>query len=1023
MKTLKELCTPRSSIFDRSRRDTVLDLTDLIEDNINADDFFAENYLTDGMKRLLREAFRRFESNSSQGVFVLTQAMGGGKTHNMIALGLLAKNPHLRSQVMGNLYESVKLEAVRVVAFTGRESDTPLGLWGAIAEQLGKKEQFNQYYSPLSAPGQTAWVNLLKGEPLLILLDELPPYLENAKSKEIGNSDLAQVTATALANLLTAVAKEDLTNVCVVISDLKATYQGGSEQINKTLENLKGEVGRAAITLEPVALNTDELYHILRKRLFEKLPGESEILEVARAYAKAVSDARQMDITNASPDKFTTQLKESYPFHFAIRDLYARFRENPGFQQTRGLIRLMRVVVSRLFDAQQGKADQLYLIHAHDIDLNDRDTLSEITQINTTLDNAISHDIASNGQAIAENMDSNLGGSDAQDACKLLLVSSLSSVPNAVVGLSLSEVVSYLCVPGRNVSKIPKDILGVLSTKAWYLHSNTEGKLYFRNLQNLVAKLKSTAESYNRESSFKELRTFLVKAFEPTMKDCYQEVLALPPIDEIKTKGDKVTLVIYEPYGSGGLHPDLQKLYADLDYKNRILFLSGVRGTLEALLETAAELKAISYILDEMKAQKVADKDPQFMAAKDMQDNIKLRLLSATREAFTTLYYPTKDNLMTADFQMIFTDNKYNGEMQIRETLKAKQKFTEDVSSDSFCKKCEQRLFTQKSMIWSEVKKRSATNTAWQWHRPDALDHLKDDLIHKDQWREEGGYVERPPFPKPQTDIRVKEKYRNDDTGEITLEFTAVHGDRIYYEIGSTVTTASQIVSDPKNFPTSELEINFLCVDSLGEHETGSSLTWRNRITIKSRIFQSGNNKMVELKAAPDAPIRYTTNGSDPKLGGGIYSEPFIVPSGTLCVLAVAEKQGIISQTHHLDIQWDKVDDFKVDPAKPVTWKREHHPKTTKDAYEFLGRLKKYQAGVFGSRITINGSHWVELSVDSNLVFDADKLETAVNHLRSLLADGEVEIEAQSLNFPTGQQLLDWVAEVKTELNRNEVQQ
>ena len=1023
MKTLKELCIPRSSIFDRSRRDTVLNLTDLIEDKINADDFFAENYLTDGMKRLLKDAFRRFDGSSTQGVFVLTQAMGGGKTHNMISLGLLAKNPELRSQVMGNLYESHKLGPVRVVAFTGRESDTPLGVWGAIAEQLGKKEQFNEYYSPLSAPGQTAWVNLLKGEPLLILLDELPPYLDNAKSKQIGNSDLAQVTSTALANLLSAVAREDLANVCVVISDLKATYAGGSEQINRTLENLKGEVGRAAMTLEPVALNTDELYHILRKRLFEQLPDESEILEIARAYAKAVSDAKQMDITNASPDKFITQLKESYPFHFAIRDLYARFRENPGFQQTRGLIRLMRVVVSRLFDAQQGKADLLYLIHAHDIDLNDPDTLAEVRQINTTLDNAISHDIASEGQAISENMDANLGGSDAQDASKLLLVSSLSSVPNAVLGLSPSEVVSYLCAPGRDVSKIPKDILGVLSTKAWYLHSNTEGKLYFRNLQNLVAKLKSTAEAYNRESSLKELRTFLLKVFEPAMKDCYQEVLALPPIDEIKVKSDKVTLVIYEPYVSGNLNPELQKLYDDLDYKNRILFLSGLRGTLETLLETAAELKAITSILDEMKGQKVPDNDPQRMAAKDMEDNIKLRLLSATREVFTTLYYPTKDSLMSADFQMNFTDNNYNGEIQIRNTLKEKQKFTEDISSDSFRKKCEQRLFTAKSIIWSEVKKRAATNTGWPWHRVDALDLLKDDLIHKDQWREDGGYVEKPPFPKPQTDIRIKEKQRNNDTGEVTLELTAVHGDIIHYDIGSPVTTTSQTVSDPKNFCTNELEINFLCVDSKGEHETGDSLTWHNRITIQSRSFQSGNDKMVELKAAPDAPIRYTTDGSDPKLGGGIYNDPFIVPEGTVCILAVAEKQGISSQNHRLDIQWDKIDDFQVDPAKPAIWQREHHPTTTKDAYELIGRLKKYQVGVSGPRITVTGSHWVEISVDSNLVFDVDKLESAVNYLRSLLADGEVEIQTQSLSFSTGQQLLDWVAEVKTQIYPHEVQQ
>jgi hypothetical protein len=32
MKTLKQLCKPRQSVFDRNRRDVALDLTDLIED-------------------------------------------------------------------------------------------------------------------------------------------------------------------------------------------------------------------------------------------------------------------------------------------------------------------------------------------------------------------------------------------------------------------------------------------------------------------------------------------------------------------------------------------------------------------------------------------------------------------------------------------------------------------------------------------------------------------------------------------------------------------------------------------------------------------------------------------------------------------------------------------------------------------------------------------------------------------------------------------------------------------------------
>lgn len=119
MKTLKQLCKPRQSIFDRSRRDVVLDLTDLIEDKIKPAEFFNENYLTEGMKRLLRESFRRFSGQSNQGVFVLSQAMGGGKTHNMIVLGLLAKYPELRQAVMGSLYEAGDLGSLRVVAFTG----------------------------------------------------------------------------------------------------------------------------------------------------------------------------------------------------------------------------------------------------------------------------------------------------------------------------------------------------------------------------------------------------------------------------------------------------------------------------------------------------------------------------------------------------------------------------------------------------------------------------------------------------------------------------------------------------------------------------------------------------------------------------------------------------------------------------------------------------------------------------------------------------------------------------------------
>lgn len=102
--SLKQACIPRQSVFDPQRRDTVLDITDLVSNKIDPAEFFEENYITEGMKTLLEQSFRRLEGQSNQGIFYLKQAMGGGKTHNLLTLGLLAMHPEYRQKVMGKIY-------------------------------------------------------------------------------------------------------------------------------------------------------------------------------------------------------------------------------------------------------------------------------------------------------------------------------------------------------------------------------------------------------------------------------------------------------------------------------------------------------------------------------------------------------------------------------------------------------------------------------------------------------------------------------------------------------------------------------------------------------------------------------------------------------------------------------------------------------------------------------------------------------------------------------------------------------
>src|SRR5690625_2862698 len=278
MKTLFEACKPRDSVFDETKRDDTLDLSNLIDESIDAEAFFNETYITQGMEQVFDTAFKRFEGKSPSGLVKLTQSMGGGKTHNMVALGLLAKDLGLRKRILG---DSIFDDEIRVVAYTGRESDIPYGIWGEIARQLGKEELFKDYYTPLKAPGQSAWINLLQGQPTLILLDELPPYLEYARTITAGTGTLADITTNALSNLFNALGKAELHNVCLVISDLQATYETGSGLIQKSFKNLDNEIARNSINIEPVGTTSDDLYHILRKRLFETTATKEEKHEIA----------------------------------------------------------------------------------------------------------------------------------------------------------------------------------------------------------------------------------------------------------------------------------------------------------------------------------------------------------------------------------------------------------------------------------------------------------------------------------------------------------------------------------------------------------------------------------------------------------------------------------------------------------------------------------------------------------------------------------------------------------------------
>ena len=820
LKTLEQACQPRASVFDPAVRDTVYNIDDL--NVINANAFFAENYVTQGMQQLLTETFKRLEgkSQNTSGAFLLSQSMGGGKTHNLIALGLLAKNPSLRQQVMDDFYAPGPMGAVRVATFSGRKTHTPFGIWGEIATQLNKRGMFQDFYSPLTPPGDNDWVELLRGEPVLILLDELPPYFEAAQAVPVGSTTLDVITTTALANLFVAVTSDKLPNACVVITDLRSSVYGhGSHAVTASLQNLAQEANRSVTRIDPVRLNSDELYHIMRTRLFESLPDAAEIETVADAYRQAVDEAKRMDLTTAPPDAMRRDVLDAYPFHPGIRDLFARFRENSGFQQTRALIRIMRCVAARLWES--GDARHQFLIGAHDLDLHDQELISEIRMINSSLDNAIAHDIANeNNTSVAELIDSG-DQHDAQDAATLIFLSSLSQAVNPTLGLDRSGIVGYLAAPDRNITTL-RASLDQIQAQSWYLHATSSGALLYKNTENLNAKLESYAQGMLPDQRETELRSRLSDLFEPQTRAVYGRVEMLPALDQVQLSPDAVTLIVFRP--SATALQEIELFFNEQQYKNRVLFLTGESNRYERVLERSAYLRAIGAIIKEFQQERIREDEPQFQDAREIETREKAQFYMACREAFQILWYPSSGGLTRVDLDPHYVGNRYEGEAQVVAALKDVHKYTEEIGADSgFKNRVENRLWPQglKEVDWSAIRKSAASNPGWLWHHTRALDELRDELISRDIWRDlGGGYVSRGPFPKPATSVSVQQLVRNPN-GEARLRIRPLHGDVVYYSPDGTATTSSPRLDLVDDYKTSAVSVSFLCVDSSGEHETG----------------------------------------------------------------------------------------------------------------------------------------------------------------------------------------------------------
>ncbi|HEY4172557.1 MAG TPA: hypothetical protein VGM42_05970 [Rhodopila sp.] len=235
--TVKQLCVPNALVTSDSLVEQVAQIEDFATGRIEGRAFFRRNHFTAGLELLVKRGFDRLAGKSEDGAFYLTQAMGGGKTHSLISFGLLASDPVLRREILPRLSNGDEFGAAKVVIFNGHQNPETL-LWGFVAEQLGRGTVMLSFWrNGARTPGIDEWIEVLGTEPVLILLDELPSYLQMVQGEPVGGSNLGDLTIGALERLFNALPR--CPHACVVVTNLKDDiYLDGSGRLRTLIESL-----------------------------------------------------------------------------------------------------------------------------------------------------------------------------------------------------------------------------------------------------------------------------------------------------------------------------------------------------------------------------------------------------------------------------------------------------------------------------------------------------------------------------------------------------------------------------------------------------------------------------------------------------------------------------------------------------------------------------------------------------------------------------------------------------------------
>ncbi|MEJ5252769.1 MAG: DUF499 domain-containing protein, partial [Armatimonadota bacterium] len=666
-KRVWEVCEPHPDVFSRDIDPSLfaaslhsVESGTADPDYVEADRFFKKTYMTQSLRHLMEGVAARLLGLPGRGapLLRLETPFGGGKTHTMVALYHLAKHAHAVEQepageeLRALLQTDALPRDVRVVVLDGVALD-PRGrqvdgvhlhtLWGELAYRLGGRAMYEvvrEADETRVAPGQDQLETILRGcQPLILLMDEVMDYLARARGVKVGDSTLMAQTASFIRALTSAVSALDRAVMVVSLpaSSLEVPVDD-PQQAERMFRHMHLVLERAALIETPVA--EDEVFGVLQRRLFKSVGTEQSARQAMNAFQDYYAEFARFFPDTVRSAQYRERMLKAYPFHPVLVDLlYQRWGPHPKFQRTRGALRLLALVMRRLWNQRPGSA---YLIQPHHIDLADRYVRSEVVRLlESGYDAIITGDV--NGRA--REVDRELGGDYQREelaqgcaTCTLLYTVSASA---DIQGCTEDELRVALLRPKVNPAQV-SEVLNRLRAQLWYLRYR-DRRYLFTSRPNLNKMILDYEQSVTDDQVDEQITRVLGKI---GGRGCTSlQVLLAPHDPQMVNEPSQATLIIL-PLSLSDIQRAtewMKQVVSRITRRNLLIFLAPDPGREEAVRTSVRRLLALQAITNTSMFRELEDED-----RKEVQEQVRTKdaeIHGLLQGAYTRLFRPSAEGV------------------------------------------------------------------------------------------------------------------------------------------------------------------------------------------------------------------------------------------------------------------------------------------------------------------------------------------------------------------------------------------